>query len=62
MLFVSWLVGLAMTHTELGQRVLAWERAVFAKHSKVLTKQAAAEAKVTDEAAKARARTAKRFG
>ena len=53
-MLLSWLIGLVMTKTELGQRFLAWEKAVFAKHSKVMKKKAEHDAKVADEEAKAK--------
>ena len=50
----SWGLGWLMLKTELGRRVLAWERTVFTKRSDVLKKVSDMEAKAADEEAKAK--------
>jgi uncharacterized membrane protein len=53
LLICAWLIGLLMTRTELGQRVLEWEKRVFTKHSSALKKQAGREKTAEEAAARA---------
>ena len=49
-LAASWLIGLLMTRTEFGQRILEWENSLFKKRSPVLQKQAKREDAAEKEA------------
>lgn len=53
LLLCAWVIGRLMTHTELGQRILAWEKSVFAKRSPVVEKRAEREAAAEEAAARA---------
>jgi len=53
LLLCAWVVGRIMTLTELGQRILAWEKRVFSTRSSVMKKQASREEAAEEAAARA---------